>query len=353
MSEQVVVYGAYGYTGTLVSEAAADRDVDLVLAGRNERQLEPLADRLDVPSVVTGVDDDDSLAAMLRDATAVLHCAGPFVHTYEPMLSACLRTGTDYLDITGEIDVFAAVAAESDRATEAGVTLLPGVGFDVVPTDCLAAHLASRLPAATTLDLAFTGGGGLSPGTLKTTVEHLDAGGAVRRDGEIRRAPVAQETRTVDFGWDVGERHVASIPWGDVVTAYHTTGIPTVTVSMGMHPATARRQRSLARLGPLLGTAPVKRVLQWLVDWRVPGPDEETRAATGSYVWGEATRPDGERAVARLRCPNTYETTVDTALACVERVLAGEADPGYQTPAGAFGADLILSATDAEREDVH
>src|SRR5262249_28979314 len=136
----------------------------------------------------------------IRGVTVVLHCAGPFSRTARPMVDACLQTGSHYLDVTGEEEVFEALAARSGEARAAGVMLLPGSGFDVVPSDCLAAHLKRRLPSATHLALGFLGGAGMSRGTLTTIVENLSAGGLVRRDGMLTHVPAAWKTRVIDFG---------------------------------------------------------------------------------------------------------------------------------------------------------
>ena len=352
MAADLVIYGAYGYTGSLIAETAVDRGLAPILAGRNRERLTDLAQTLDCAHEVVALDESQALDALLDDATAVLHCAGPFIDTAQPMLDACLRTGTHYLDITGEIPVLASLAAQSERAVEAKITVLPAVAHDVVPTDCLAAHLSERLPEATSLALAFEASGGLSPGTAHSLVEHIDGGGAVRRDGAIERVAPAHETGTVDFGWDAGERTVAAIPWGDVVTAYYTTGIPNVSVSLSMPPSTIRWYRLAGKLGPILGTAPAQRLLHWLVDRRVEGPDERERATTETYVHGVARAPDGDRVEARLRCPNTYETSRLTAVEIAERTLDDPPAAGFRTPAGVYGPDLILEATDAESEDV-
>ena len=352
MAGDLVIYGAYGYTGTLISETAVERGLDPVLAGRDRDRLTDLAITLGCEHEVVSLDEPMVLDMLLEDATAVLHCAGPFVHTAQPMVDACLRTGTHYLDITGEIPVLASLANQDERAAEEGIAVLPAVAHDVVPTDCLAAHLHERLPEADELELAFEASGGLSPGTAHSLVEHIDSGGAVRRDGVIERVPPAHETDTVDFGWDVGERTVATIPWGDVVTAYHTTGIPDVSVSISMPRSTIRWYELAGKLGGVLGTAPFQRLLHWLVDRRVEGPDENERATTWSYVYGAATTADGERVVSRLRCPNTYETSRQTAVEVAERVVASPPKAGFRTPAGVYGPDLVLEATDAEREDL-
>ena len=147
-----------------------------MLAGRNAPAIGALARRLHCPSRVFSLPDPAEIAASLADVRAVLHCAGPFSATAEPMLDACIDVGVHYLDITGEIGAIEAAAARHDRAVEAGVGLVPAVGFDVVPSDCLAAMLAQRLPEATHLILALTGTGTVSPGTAKTMVEGLARG---------------------------------------------------------------------------------------------------------------------------------------------------------------------------------
>jgi len=348
----LLVYGSYGYTGNLIAEAATERGLDPVLAGRERRTLESQAARLDCEFEVVSLDEPKVLDMVLDDATAVLNCAGPFSRTWEPMVEACLRTDTHYLDITGELSVFEAVHDRGDRAADAGVMLLPGVGFDVVPTDCIAAHLASRLPDADRLELAFRAENGVSRGTAKTMVEHLDSGGAVRRDGHIEDVPVAHESRTVDFGWGYDAQHAAAIPWGDVSTAYHTTGIPNVTTYMAMPERAGRVQRVAGLVAPLLSLPPVRTGLQWLIEQTTEGPDADDRASGRSYVWGEVQNGDGDRAVSRLRGPHTYALTVETALATAERALDGDAPVGFQTPAGAYGPDLILEVEGVEREDV-
>lgn len=352
MSEDLVVYGSYGYTGSLITEALVDRGYEPLLAGRNRDALTDQAIRAGCDSEVVALDEPSVLDMVVEDAAAVLHCAGPFAETAAPMVEACLRTGTHYLDVTGEIDVFEAVHDRDADAEEAGVMLLPGTGFDVVPTDCLAAHLHERLPDATELELAFDADVGVSPGTAKTVVDQLGSGGRVRRDGRLVDVPSAHATRRVDFGWGKDDRHAAAIPWGDVSTAYHTTGIPNVTVYMSMPPSAVRWQRAADHLSPVLGLDTVKRLLRWLVDAAVTGPDEQERADEESYVWGEARTEEGERVVSRLRCPHTYATTVETAIAVASRVLDGDAPTGFQTPAGAYGPDLILDVDGVEREVV-
>jgi short subunit dehydrogenase-like uncharacterized protein len=337
----LLIYGAYGYTGELIAEEAAKRGIDTVVSGRNEVRVDHLAERLGVSGRSFGVED---APAHLDDVDVLLNCAGPFVETYEPLVEACLGTGTHYLDITGELSVFEAIAERDREAEKAGVCLLPGVGFDVVPTDCLAGHLHDRLPEADQLRLGFDPSGTISKGTLASVIEHADAGGTVRRGGRLVDVPTAHERRRIDFGR--GERNAVTIPWGDVSTAYYTTGIENIEVYTAM-PKVAENSLKIGRFAtPLLGFEPVKRTLQTLVKSTVSGPSERQRAEGSCHVWGEAT--DGETTVtSRLKTPEAYALTVDSATTAAERVLA-DAPIGFETPAAAFGPEFVLDLDGVE-----
>jgi short subunit dehydrogenase-like uncharacterized protein len=347
----LLVYGSYGYTGSLIAREAVDRDLDVTLAGRNRERLREQGDGLGRPVEVVALDESDRLERVTDDHDAVLHCAGPFSETAHPMVEACLAGGTDYLDITGEYGVLEGIATRDEAAEEVGSTLLPAVGFDVVPTDCLAAHLANRLPSARHLALGIAVDGGPSPGTAKTMIENLDADGIVRREGDLVSVPQGWRTRRIDFGEGVGWKHAVTIPWGDVVTAYHSTGIQNVEVYAAASRRSIRVLERVRYLQPVLGAAPVERALRWLVDRTVSGPDAETRRTGGARIWGEATRGD-EHVVARLQTPETYDFTVDAAVTVADRVLDGGVESGFQTPSTAFGADFVLDLDGVEREDV-
>jgi len=351
LSTPLLVYGAYGYTGQLVVREALAAGLRPVLSGRDPRALAAEAERSGLPHRAASLDDGAALDAAIGDARVVLHCAGPFVHTARPMVDACLRRGVHYLDITGEIAVFEALAARDAEGRARGVTLLPGVGFDVVPSDCLAAHLARRLPDATYLALAFRGLGGVSRGTGVTMAENAGGGGAVRRGGRIVRVPAAWRTRRIDFGDGVPSLAV-TIPWGDVSTAWHSTGIPNIEVYMAMTPAMRRSLLVSRWLGWLLSAGPVRRRLVERARARKPGPSDASRARGESRLWGEARDERGHTVVSRLLTPEGYTLTARTAVAAARRVLAGGVPTGFQTPSRAFGADFILEQEGVRREDV-
>ncbi len=350
MSATLLIYGANGYTGELISRLAVARGLRPVLAGRNATRVRALADELGLPFRVFNLDDGATIDAGLADVTVVLHCAGVFNETAAPMVEACLRCGVHYLDISGEIVVFEALARRDAAARAAGVLLLPGVGFDVVPTDCLAAHLKRRLPSATHLALAVLSLGGVSRGTLTTLLHYADQLGMVRRDGRIVAAPAGQKTRTFDFGR--GPVTCINVQWGDVATAFHSTGIPNIEVYFAL-PARLRylAQASL-RVGPLLAAAPVQRIARALVRASVHGPDATTRERGLAVICGEVWDDAGQRASARLQTPEGYQITMLTALALAERALSGQVMPGFQTPSRLCGPDFILEFAGVTRVDV-
>ena len=349
MDDELLIYGSYGYAGALIANAAVEEGLSPVLAGRRAEKLERQATDLGLDHRVFSLEHPEIVEREVADAGAVLNCAGPFSATADPLLSACLEAGTDYLDIAGRIEVLEAIAARDRDAERADVTLLPGVGFDVVPTDCLAAHLESRLPSATHLTLAIDGLGTFSPGTLKSIVDGLSQSGMVREDGVLRTVPAAWGTRRVDFG--EGPKPAVTVPWGDISTAYYSTGIPNIETYTTVPAVALGVMRRTRPLVPLLGTRPAQAVLTRLIDATVSGPTAEERAQSSTRVWGEVVDDDGNRAAARLRTPDTYDLTARTAVEAARRTLAGEVGAGFQTPASAFGPDFPLAFDGVERED--
>jgi len=344
-----LLYGANGYTGELVARLAVTLGHHPILAGRKADAICALADELSLPRRLFSLDDPKRVDEGLEGMSLVLHCAGPFSRTSRAMADACLRTRTHYLDVTGEVAVFEALAARDGEARDAGVVLLPGSGFDVVPTDCLALHLKGRLPAARRLALGFEALGRLSQGTALTALEGLGHGGLVRRNGVLTPVPSAWRTRSIDFGQ--GPRKAITIPWGDVSTAWHSTGIPEIEVYMAAPWTLRLLSRASRALGPLVTAGWLQRLLRQQVLTGPRGPSPRERERGRAWVWGEAEDDGGRRAVSRLRTPEAYTFTARASLAAVERVLAGETPEGFQTPASAFGPDFVLGIEGVERHD--
>ena len=329
---------------------AVERGLHPRVAGRSQEAVEAVGHEHGLDTSVFTLDDPAVLDRALADVDVVLHCAGPFAHTAAPMVEACLRTRTHYLDVTGEIEVFASVAQRHGVARERGVMLLPGVGFDVVPSDGLALHVARRCPGASSLQLAFRGLGQVSRGTATTMAENAGRGGAILRDGRLTPVPAAWRTMEVDFGR--GPVPCVSIPWGDVFTAHVSTGIPDIEVYMAAPPS-LRRFLSVSRvLGPVLRTTPVRSLLRASARRGPAGPSDAQRARGSTHLWARATASDGRTAVSRLHGPDGYTATAHCGLWIVAAVLRGEHPPGFQTPARAYGADVALDAAGYTREDL-
>lgn len=334
-----LIYGANGYTGKLVSELAVSRGESPILAGRNSSRIAPLASVHGLQHRSFDLTDAGAVRAGLRDVDVVVNCAGPFSATAAPMVQACLDTGTHYVDVTGEIDVFEYVASRNEDAKRAGVALMPGSGFDVAPSDCLAAMLAKALPDATHLELAFVLEGGLTGGTAQTVLEDVGSGSRVRIDGELRRVPFGWRSRRIPF--PTGKRvAVVAIPWGDVSTAYRSTGIPTIT-AFSMLPAAVISARIQAVVSPLMRVGAVQKMARAVIARMVSGPDAGKRARTGVEIWGEVRDASGSTATAAITGPNAYAVTADSVLRVVGYLLAGEVRPGARTASTALGADYV------------
>ena len=348
MRDCLLIYGANGYTGTLIARLAASKGLEPILAGRDGEAVARLARALGFAHRVFALIDPAAVDAGLEGVAVVLHCAGPYSRTASPMVEACLRNGVHYLDITGEVDVFEAHAAKDERARAAGVMILSGAGLDVTPTDCLAAHLKRRLPGATHLALGLDAAPWISRGTIKTLIEtfHL---GMVRQDGRLVTEPLGHRARIIDIGR--GPVRAITVPWGDVSTAWHSTGIPNIEAYVATTAGVGPVFWLARRLSSVLARPSVQRAFQSAVA-RVarPGPTEAQRATGAMLVWGEA-RQGTRVVVSRLRLPEGYTFTAQAALEMAGRALSGDAKPGYQTPSSAYGADLILVLPGCTRSD--
>jgi short subunit dehydrogenase-like uncharacterized protein len=346
----ILIYGATRYTGKLIAKAAADAGARPILAGRNLAKVDAVARPLGLKSRAFDLGDPKRLDAAIKDVSVVLCVAGPFSATSRPMADACLRNRVHYLDITGEIDVFEALAARDPEAKAQGVTLLPGVGFDVLPSDCLAAHLKRRLPDANDLKLYLSLGANMSRGTAKTMIEAVAAGTRLRRYRRLITRTQAEEG-SCDFG--KGERPTVQVSWGDVSTAYHSTGIPNIEVQFEALPAIRRVTQTPAFIKSFLGLGFMQSFLKAQVERMPEGPSEAMRRAGQAVIVGEARNSDGQTVRSRLRTHEGYTLTALTAFDAAKRVAAGEVETGFQTPSRAFGPDYILSFDGVTRDDLN
>jgi len=351
-----MIYGATGYTGVLVAEEALVCGHQPVLAGRSDDKVKALAQRLGLPYVVFTMDSKATALAGLRQVEGlelVLHCAGPFTDTAEPMLEACLELGVHYLDITGEIHVFEHIFAQADRPEVQNIVVMPGVGFDIVPSDCLSKYVADQVPEVTNLTIALDAlrgdktSSGTSAGSRKSGLEMIPGGIRARRNGKLEKVDIEQRW----FTFPHGKRATMTATWGDISTAYRTTGIPNITVYWSSPPKRIRKaQRYATLLSWALKFRPLRKFLASRIEQRVDGPTEQAREKGRSYIYAQATAPDGQSAEAWLETREGYTFTALASVRCVEHVLDGTYR-GVLTPAAAFGADFVLEIEGTTRYD--
>jgi short subunit dehydrogenase-like uncharacterized protein len=344
-----LLYGAYGYSGRLILEEALRRGHKPVVAGRDEKKLSSLAQEFGLEMKVLSLQDRQGLKKALEDVSLVFNAAGPFIHTFEPIVNACLETGRHYLDITGEIPVFERAFSLDITARQKEICILPGAGFDVVPTDCLAKYLSEQLPDADSLELAFAGLSRMSRGTIKTMIEFLPGGGLVRRDGKLITVPMGAYVKKVPFP---GRKFtVMSIPWGDLSTAYRSTGIKNITTFMAYPPRIAH---SMRYTGPVLAGALrfglLRRSVQYLVSKLISGPDESLRNTASAFVYARVEDRKGNVKEAWLETIEVYKFTAHAGVRSVEGIL-GNKLRGTLTPSLAFGSDFVLTIEGTKRYD--
>lgn len=344
----ILIYGAYGYTGKLIVDLAEKKGYRPVIAGRNEEKIKALANQYQLPYHCFDYDDQNAWDQALAGKKLLVNCAGPFSLTIEQILPACLRNKVHYTDITGEIEVFTYVQKHDQEAKEAGVIMLPGTGFDVVPTDCLAKYLYEKLPTATHLEIAFDSTSGFSRGTALSLLNRFPRGGAYRENGVIKSEPMASVSRVIHYGGK--DRLSAGIAWGDVFTAFYTTGIPNIRVYNSMAEKLMKTIRIANKFTWLIGTGLVQKIGRRVIKNKIDGPEESKRESLRSYIWGKVTDAKGNEVEAELETPESYKLTATTVWMCVEWILEGQVKPGYNTPAGALGSDLIMQVEEVNRK---
>lgn len=350
MPSNFLIYGANGYVGSHIARLAVKSGLQPVIAGRDEYEIRKLARELKTDFRIIDLTETRTLDNAVANMELVLHCAGPYIHTYKPMVDSCLRTCTHYLDLTGEISVFRALAALDAEARLREIMILPGIGFDVAATDCLAVHLKKRLPSATHLKLAFhsKGPAGLPPGTQRTIIELIPFGDLVRKNGNLIKPTEKVSKKKIDFGY--GPVEARRLLWGDIFTAFYSTGIPNIENYSVLSKAQNRQLDMLNFLRPVLSTNFVRNILRQNIK---AGPSFEDLEKTSTHVWGEVFDENGLSSVSRLHGPEAGVIwTSRTAIAAVKRILNSPPPSGFQTPGMAFGSDFVLECDGVTREDL-
>ena len=332
-----LIYGANGYTGVLLAREALARNMRPILAGRSRDPIERLGRELGCETRTMSL-EDPALARSLEGIGCVLLVAGPFSRTCRPMLDACLEARCHYLDVSGELDVIEECYARHADALAGGIAVVPAVGWNVVPMECLAAKLAQECDRPTDLELGFEGYD-VSAGTAKTYSEGIALGNARIEGGRLVRSPLAWELRPIPF--KNGVQQGVRIPYAELVSCHRATRIANISVFMVPPPSLVPLLKHGPRFSPLMRFAWVKRAVDRFAELRFPGPDEAARRTRRNQIWCRVTDADGSRQQGFLETPEPYQFTLATALGAVERVLAGSVRPGAWTPSQAFGCDFV------------
>jgi short subunit dehydrogenase-like uncharacterized protein len=353
-----LIYGSYGYTGKLIAELSIKQGLRPVLGGRNEEQLIKQANELNLDYKVFNLESIEQTQRVLQDFIAVIHCAGPFIHTYNHMAQACLTAHTHYVDITGEVMVIEQLSALNDEANSAGIMLLPGAGFDVVPSDCLAQYLKRQLPDAIELILAIgsiqkeSGSGpGVSRGTARTMMDGISTGAMIRDQGQLKNVPLNWNTRTVDFG-GVKPMLCTTVSWGDLASAWWSTRIPHIETYMALPKKMIRLNKWINPIKSIFKWLPVKRFIERKIRQLPEGPSLEERRNSVAKIYGEVVNSSGKKFKALMTTPNGYELTSLSVIAIMHHILAGNAPVGFQTPSTAYTEDLIMRIPGVSRIDL-
>ncbi len=338
MKDKILIYGAYGYTGQLIVNECLKQDLPIIIAGRNEAKIKEVSQKYSLEYRVFSLDDVNTISENLEGIKLVIHSAGPFQHTAQNMVLACLTTGTHYIDITGEIDVFEWVATKDEEAKQKDVMLLPGGGFDVVPSDCLASYLKSLLPDSTHLTLAFYSNGKPSHGTMLTALESMGKGGRIRENGVLKSVPPAYKRMKLEFEGET--KLCVTIPWGDVSTAYYSTNIPNIEVYMAITRGMNFMLQGIKITQNIIGTETIQNLLKS----RIPegGPSPEERARNYAILWGEVKNEKGLCRRAMMKTPDGYDLTASSSVTIAKKVLQNNYKSGFQTPSLAYGYNLAL-----------
>ncbi len=337
--DKILLYGANGYTAQLILDYLPEYNLPILLSGRNEANIKTLSEKYKLDYKIIDLNNARELEEGLNDIQLVIHCAGPFIYTAKQMVEACIKTHTHYIDINGDISVFELVKTYHQQALDAKIMLLPGAGFDVIPTDCLAALLKEKLPGATHLKLAFANfGGSVSHGTAMTMIDKLGNGGAIRKDGHIISKPLGHDTQKINFNGK--ELFFMSIPWGDVSTAQYSTHVPNITTYTMVKPKVATIMKFQVLFNWLLRMQWVKNIIRNKIKAKAAGPSAKQRQKAFSFVWGEAT--DGSTTIdASLTCLDGYTLTAHGCLYIASKIMSNHFKVGYQTPSTAYGNTII------------
>ena len=291
--KKLMIYGATGYTGSMIVRHALESSLQIIIAGRDREKLAAMSSVLDVPFRAFRLDNPDTIDGGLADINAVLNCAGPFLHTARPLMEAAIRQKVHYLDVAAELDSYQLAEILDEAASSAGVI-------------SLALHIT----------------GTMSRGSAVSAAENLSTQCLIRRNGQLMQSE-SGELRGFDFGNGLQACFPVTLP--DVITVWKATGISDIKTFVHIS-GEGFPQGNLAELPD--------------------GPTAQEREASRYKAVAEVLNADGETLHMLLDAVNGYSFTALAAAEAGRRVLAGEYRPGFQTPAALFGKHFAETIAD-------
>ena len=348
---KILIYGAYGFVGKEISRLAKEKGLNPVLAGRNKKKIQDLASALKLDYLVFSLSEVDKVEKHISDFDIIMNCAGPYIETFKPIVKVCIKNNTHYLDLSGEIPVYEAIYNMArDSSMQSRAMLISGIGFDVAPTDCLALHLKENFESGSKLTIAFKSDGpaGLPPGTIKTMVSLIPYGNWIRKEGSMIRPNKGIETKLIQFTSEPVKS--LRITWGDLFTAYHSTGIPNIEVYASFPKMTIMQLKFIDAFRSILSRP---RILNFLSRTLKGGSTEEQRKKTKMYIYAELSNAQGERVICRMNGPEGgFVWTSRLAVEALLLINSGVYKSGYQTPASAFGSDFGVKIEGVSRGEI-
>lgn len=345
MSVKWMIYGATGFTGKLIIEQCHTIETSPVLAGRDREKLKKLSEESGYSYRVFDLTNQDKIERELREFDFVVNVAGPFWKDIELLVNACINSHTDYIDLVAGPEL----SELHESALMKDVMLLPGVGFSIVPSDCLKGYLLTKCPDATHYSVFISGLNSVSRGTARGGFEIFKKGILFRRNGSLERVSDFSE-KSIDFG--TGGTPCIPMPWGEIHAAHRFTGIHTIRTYAE---ATKMRRQflfSMKYLRRLFATSFMQKRLQSMVDSWPEGPDAAEMSREKSTVAGVIQNERGEQHGARIHTAEGYRFTAQSVCAIVNLVLSGKRASGYQLPGTLFGYKFVLDIEGVSMEDI-
>lgn len=325
MKHKVLVYGAAGYMGQLFLKTIQHEGIEIVVGARKRFNT-------NVPIRVFSLDTKAEIVQHIQDVKLVINLAGPFKNTAKPLVEACIENGTHYIDIAGEFPELEAVYAYNDVAQKAGVMLMPGAGFGVVPTDLVANLAKHRLPDAIQLKIGYITNGGASRGTLKTVLADINKEGVVLENGAYNKALPAFKSFTLSV--NDKQHQLVYNPWrADLFSARISTGIQNIETYANFPGFVVKMMH-----GKLLWLRDF--LLKRLINLLPIGPSEKQLNKGNTVCYAEVSNAKGEQATARIEGPEAYVFTAYTLMAIAKKIINDDYKSGYQTPA-LYGTELL------------